>query len=599
MEQDVVQSENTSRSGEAANSAKKPRIWPLVAIVIVFWAFYGLVGVQDLTISQTFLRRAGAEALLLIVFLVLWLANRRISWSEKLQVLVVAVVGCIAAIAVSQKTLGAIGVLIFAVPILFSLWAGCLLLTVLFFPTARKPALLIAVLLPWIACALIRTDGLDGDLVADVQWRWAPRKEDAFLAERMKRTENTSHSIPAETAPAKLTLQPGDWPLFRGPTRNGEVRNLRIGTDWKQSPPTLVWKKKVGPAWSSMIIVDGKLFTQEQHDEAEALICLNATTGSELWSHEDANARFWDGQSGAGPRATPTFVDGCLYSLGGTGILNCLDAATGKAIWSRDVVRDNQTSIPMWGFASSPLVYDGKVVVFSGENSKNSGVAAYAAASGNPLWHVSNGQVSYSSAQMVSIGGQAQILFVTDAGLIAVDPNNGNTCWTYEAPGHGMWRAVQPTPVGEKRVLFGSEDLGLVSVDLTSDNQAWSAKEHWKSNDLKPAYNDVVLLDGYIYGLDASILACIDAETGKRKWKGGRYGHGQVLLLPDQRLLIVTGEKGDVALVRADPKGFEELGRFQAIEGKTWNHPAIAQGRLYVRNDEELACYQLPAAGAE
>ncbi len=142
-----------------------------------------------------------------------------------------------------------------------------------------------------------------------------------------------------------------------------------------------------------------------------------------------------------------------------------------------------------------------------------------------------------------------------------------------------MWRAVQPTPDGDKRVLFGSEDLGLVSVDLTCDKQSCSAKEHWKSNDLKPAYNDVVLLDGCVYGLDASILACVDTETGKRKWKGGRFGHGQVLLLPDQRLLIVTGEKGEVGLVQADPKGFKELGRFQAIEGKTWNHPAIAQGK--------------------
>ncbi len=162
-----------------------------------------------------------------------------------------------------------------------------------------------------------------------------------------------------------------------------------------------------------------------------------------------------------------------------------------------------------------------------------------------------------------------------------------------------MWRTVQPTPVNEKYVLFGSEDLGLVSLDLAQKDQTWSAEQHWTSHDLKPAYNDVVVQDGYIYGLDASILACVDLETGKRKWKGGRYGHGQVLLLTDQRLLLVTSEKGEVALVRADPEKYEELARFQAIEGKTWNHPAIAQGRLYVRNDVEMACYQLPLAGAD
>ena len=198
----------------------------------MFWAFYALVGRQDLSISQTFLRRAGAEALLLILFPILWLANWRISWSEKLQVLAVAVIGCIAAIAVSQKTLGVFGVLIFAVPWLFTFWAACLLLSAWFFPVARKPALLIAVLLPWVACALIRSDGLDGDLVADIHWRWAAKKEDAFLAERAKRLEKTSLTVPSENAPQKLTLQPGDWPLFRGPTRNSEVPNLKIGTDW-------------------------------------------------------------------------------------------------------------------------------------------------------------------------------------------------------------------------------------------------------------------------------------------------------------------------------------------------------------------------------
>ena len=341
MDQNIVQQEAASNASAASSALpKRPRIWPLVAIVVVFWAFYALVGMQDLSISQTFLRRAGAEALLLIVFPILWLANWRISWSEKLQVLAVAVIGCIAAIAVSQKTLGVFGVLIFAVPWLFTLWAACLLLSAWFFPAARKPALLIAVLLPWVASALIRSDGLDGDLVADMHWRWAAKKEDAFLAERAKRLEKTSLTVPNESAAQKLTLQPGDWPLFRGPTRNGEVANLKVGADWNQSPPKLIWKKRVGPAWSSMIIVDGKLFTQEQHGNDEALICCDAATGDELWTHEDKGVQFWDGQAGAGPRATPTFVDGLLYTFGGTGVLNCLDAATGKVKWSRDVIHD-------------------------------------------------------------------------------------------------------------------------------------------------------------------------------------------------------------------------------------------------------------------
>jgi outer membrane protein assembly factor BamB len=598
VDQNIVQQAAASNASTASSALpKRPRIWPFVAIVAVFWAFYALVGTQDLSISQTFLRRAGAEALLLIVFPILWLANWRISWSEKLQVLAVAVIGCIAAIAVSQKTLGVFGVLIFAVPWLFTLWAACLLLSAWFFPAARKPVLLIAVLLPWVASALIRSEGLDGDLVADMRWRWSAPKDAAFLAERAKRLEKTSLNVPKESEAPALALKPGDWPLFRGPTRNGEVANLKIGTDWNQSPPKLVWKKRVGPAWSSMIIVDGKLFTQEQHDKDEALICCDAATGDELWTHEDKGVQFWDGQAGAGPRATPTFVDGLLYTFGGTGVLNCLDAATGKVKWSRDVIHDTGAPAPIWGYSSSPLVVDGKVIVFAGGKDDH-GLVAYDAATGEPAWHAATGPISYSSAQLASINGHPQILFLSDDGVVSVEPDTGKVCWKYDAPGHGMWRAVQPTPVNEKYVLFGSEDLGLVSLDLAQKDQAWTAEQHWTSHDLKPAYNDVVVQDGYIYGLDASILACVDVETGKRKWKGGRYGHGQVLLLPDQRLLLVTSEKGEVALVRADPEKYEELARFQAIEGKTWNHPAIAQGRLYVRNDVEMACYQLPLAGA-
>ena len=213
-----------------------------------------------------------------------------------------------------------------------------------------------------------------------------------------------------------------------------------------------------------MIIVDGKLFTQEQHGKDEALICCDAATGDQLWEHEDKATQFWDGQAGSGPRATPTFVDGKLYTFGGTGRLNCLDAATGKVKWSRDVAGDNKTSVPMWGFREFAAGLRRKSHrVFRGKQQKHRYRRPMPRRPANRFGSTTSGQVSYCSAQLASLDGQNQILFVTDEGVIGVDPANGTACWNYDAPGHGMWRAVQPTPVGEQEctVRFGGSGIGV------------------------------------------------------------------------------------------------------------------------------------------
>jgi outer membrane protein assembly factor BamB len=341
------------------------------------------------------------------------------------------------------------------------------------------------------------------------------------------------------------------------------------------------------------VVVGDRLFTQEQRGEAEAVVCLDVATGREVWAHQDA-VRFWEGVSGAGPRATPTFADGRLYTLGGTGVLNCLDAATGERQWSRDVVAEAGAKVPMWGLANSPLVVDGLVVVFAGgENDK--GLLAYRAATGDPVWTAAAGQ-GYSSPQLASLAGESQILFLSDHGLTALEPATGKVRWEHVASVPGVWRAIQPHAVGSAQVLFGSEDLGTVLLDVTRAEGSWAATQRWSSRGMKPAYNDLVVHGGFVYGFDGPMFCCVDVATGQRRWKQGRYGHGQMLLLADQPLLLVLSESGEAVLVAANPEKHEELGRFQAVDGKTWNHPVIAHGRLYVRNAQEMACYELRSA---
>jgi outer membrane protein assembly factor BamB len=315
-----------------------------------------------------------------------------------------------------------------------------------------------------------------------------------------------------------------------------------------------------------------------------------------LWSHTDV-ARHDDGQGGAGPRATPTFAEGRIFALGATGILNCLDAETGEPQWSRKIAEDAGTNVPVWGFSSSPLVTDKLVIVFAGSESSNSEktLLGYHTDSGQLAWTAAAGNFSYCSPQLAKFGDKRQVLFVSEGGLFAFDASSGAVLWRYPTPGakFGIPRVVQPRIVGADRIVFDAgADVGTAMINLTSDGKAWMPKERWVSRYLKPSFNDFVIHDQAIYGFDGRVFTCLDLETGKRRWKDGRYGSGQVLLLGDQPLLVVVTEEGEVVLVAANSDHHHELGRFQAIEGKTWNHPVIVHGRLYIRNAREIACYE-------
>jgi hypothetical protein len=571
------------------------RVWPGLLLVAIFWAVYTALGRAGLPVSTTFISRAGACALLTLLFALWWVTNRSVRMQERLLALTVLLVGGGLTVAVSRQTLGVIGVLYSGLPVVFTAWAIWLIVARRFSPGIQRVGLAVTVSLAWTYLALIRMDGLTGDLQANIQWRWASRPEDSYLAAR------SSDAVSESAIEQPVEMTAGDWPTLRGPASDGRLRGVKIATDWNASPPTLVWRQQIGPAWSSPIIVGGRLFTQEQVGEQESVVCLDAATGRRLWTHGD-KARLRDSQGGDGPRGTPAFADGCLYTQGATGLLNCLDAATGRAKWTRDLVKDSGAPLPMWGFSSSPLVVDGIVITFAG-SSGDKGLLAYHAENGKPAWTAATGPVSYTSPELVSLGGpnehgQRQVLFLSDQGLIALEPRSGKECWKFDAPKQGIWRAVQPAGIDPSGVLVGSEDLGLVRLELGRDKDAWTVQQRWASKAMKPGYNDFAIHKGCAYGFDGSIFCCVDLETGKRRWKQGRYGHGQVLLLADQDLLLVSSETGEVVLLAATPESHHELARFQAIEGKTWNHPVIAHGCLFVRNDEEIACYRLAVAEA-
>jgi outer membrane protein assembly factor BamB len=480
------------------------------------------------------------------------------------------------------------------------------------------------VLVLFVACAsltLVRTAGVGGGTLADFHWRWTPTPEDRLLAAAAKEAPlpspvvevraETPSVLPApagdvesksierkeraraESVPASgIHRKPADWPGFRGADRNGVVRGVNLATDWSATPPTVLWRRPIGPGWSSFAVDGDLLYTQEQRGDEELVAAYWVSSGEPVWRHRDA-ARFWESNGGAGPRGTPTLSDGRVYSFGATGILNALDARTGAVIWSRNAAADSTVAVPMWGFASSPLVMDDEVIVAASGK-----LAAYDLVTGAPRWlGPDGGNFSYSSPQRVTLGGVPQVLLLAGNEAISVAPATGKLLWKHTWAGGAI---VQPAVTGDGDVLIhtlaptGGNGIRRLAVAQRPDG--WSVQERWTSTGLKPYYDDFVVHKGFAFGADGSILACIDLTDGTRKWKGGRYGPSQLLLLPDQDLLLVLSEEGELALVSALPDQFKELAHIPALDGKTWNHPVIVRDILLVRNGEEMAAFRLPTS---
>ena len=373
------------------------------------------------------------------------------------------------------------------------------------------------------------------------------------------------------------------------------MTGFRVASDWAKSPPKELWRHRIGPGWSSLAVVGKSVFTQEQRGDGEYIVCYSADDGKEIWAHHDV-ARFTEMVAGVGPRATPTFASGKLFALGATGKLNCLNAANGKVLWTRDIAADSGAKIPQWGFSSSPLVAQGIVTVFAGGDNGKS-VLAYKADTGELAWSAGEGSLSYCSPQLLNIAGVDQILISTDKGTSSFEPNSGKLLWHYSWPVDGLARIVQPALVGEHDLLIGSGmNNGTKRITVSHDDKGWQTKEQWTSRSISPYYNDFVVYEDHLYGFDMNFFTCVSLKNGAKKWRVRGYDNGQVLLLAEQGLLVILSEQGDVALVAATPDEHKEIATFKALEGKTWNHPVIANGKLYVRNGQEIACFQLPVS---
>ncbi len=428
--------------------------------------------------------------------------------------------------------------------------------------------------------------GVTGDMVPVLAWRWSAAGEPAAADAPAPRPARGG----AAAAPAVA-----DFPRFLGPRGDGTVSGVRLARDWQARPPREIWRRAVGAGWSAFAVAGELAVTQEQRGDEELVTAYRVATGEPVWSHADAG-RYDTTIAGPGPRATPTVDGGRVYTMGSLGRLNALELATGRRVWSRQVLEEHGAGYPEWGKASSPLVVDGMVVVSVG-TSRGPSLVAYDAATGEPVWSAGPDRASYSSPLVATLAGRRQIVIFNKESVSGHDPASGAVLWRYPWSS-AQPNVAQPLPIGDDRLLVSS-GYGIGAKLLRLRGGADGALEPelvWESPRLKAKFAHPVLFGSRVYGLDDGVLACVDPATGERCWKGGRYGHGQVLLVED--LLLVLSERGELVLVEPTPDEHRELARVRVLDGKSWNPPALAGSWLLVRNDQEAVAYELPLAGS-
>jgi len=568
----------------ALATPRKPiRVWPGLIAVALQWIGWFVV--------PAIFPQAAIVALLSgviggLIILLWWLFFSRAPWIERIAALILIVLALIGTKRLVHDSIagGAMGMLLYvlAIPVLsmgLVLWATI----TRHFPAAKRRLAFVPMLL--LCCGVfmvLRTGGLTAEFNNDLHWRWSRTPEQRLLA--------LASEQPASSNASAATSTESGWSGFRGPQRDGSVHGTHIKTDWSASPPVELWRRPIGPAWSSFAVQNGRFYTQEQRGEEEVVSCYDVTTGKPVWRHSD-NARFYESNGGAGPRATPTLYNDRVYTQGGTGIVNALDAETGNVVWTRNSVNDTGAKVPGWGIAGSPLVVNDLVIVAAAGN-----LVAYEAATGKTRWLGPPGGTGYSSPQLLTVNGIQQIVLLRSTGVTSVSLADGKLLWEHAWEGVPI---VQPAVASNGDLLISvSESSGLRRLTVGQGSGGWTTQERWTTEDMNPWFNDFVVHKGYAFGFDGSSLVCVNLEDGKLKWRGKRYGYGQLVLLPEQDVLLILSEQGELALAKATADQFTEIAHFPGLEGKTWNHPVLVGNVLLVRNDHEMAAFKLSSEGS-
>ena len=443
----------------------------------------------------------------------------------------------------------------------------------------RLTGLLLVSMLGAGAYYTVRVDAVSGDLVPNFRWVWSQPRD-------TKLSEVKTGTIDADT---RAITSEFDFPGYLGANANGTVEGVRLARDWAANPPREVWRREIGSGWSGFAIAGDFAVTQEQRGGEERTTCHDLLSGEILWSHVEA-VRHEEPLGGPGPRATPAISGERVFSLGATGILNALDLRSGEPLWRVDLTEVARVERPIYGFAASPVVHKGQVVVVAG-GSQGRSLWAFDELNGQTRWSGGNASYGYATPVVGVVAGHEQWVMLNEGSVNGIDATDGTLLWSQAWP-QPTEETAQPKLLSGDRVLVSSGyGVGAKMYRLHPGGTGLDVETLWESIRLKAKFSDFVIHGDHVYGLDDGILTAVSLADGSRSWKRGRYGHGQLLLVGN--LLLIQAADGSVALVEARPDEYVEHGRVDVLRGKTWNHPALSGSSLLVRNAREAVLLEL------
>jgi outer membrane protein assembly factor BamB len=376
-----------------------------------------------------------------------------------------------------------------------------------------------------------------------------------------------------------------DWPQWRGINRDGRSTEEILPASWGKDGPKQLWKKQVGTGVSSMAVRGGRLYTMGNNGSMDVVFCLDAATGAEIWKHaypQSLDARQFEG----GPAGTPTVDGDRVYTLSHEGDLFCLAASNGKVLWSKNLLRDFGGSRPHWGYAGSPLVDGNLVIVDSG------GVGASSVAldktTGALKWKAGNDEAGYSSPVAFDLAGTRCVaVFKADA-LVGLNAANGQELWRYRWPIRNDINATTPIVFGDKIFITSGYGTGCALVQVSPGK----ATQIWRNKNMSSQLGSPVLVRGYIFGIDGNVgrgeLRCLDLGSGELKWKQNIGGGALIAAGGD---LLALSERGELIVAEASPASYREIARAQVLGGRSWVAPALADGKIYCKNNQgSLVC---------
>jgi outer membrane protein assembly factor BamB len=574
---------------------KSPRLWPGLLILLFQAIEIVITYTPSINNFTRFMSMVLSVLISLVLFLLYWTIWSRTSWKEKLLIPLFLVA---LPFAVGTQSDHSVHVSIWSYGI-----PSCMLVTLLVFyfnimkaplPRVLLSAFLMLLSLSWYP--FVRMEGVDGAFFAKFNWRNAPTTEQLLvIAKTAAKTDLTTIDNSEE---AWTYTESYDWPNFRGSKQNSTTMASPSNNASNFDTLKEKWRIKIGPAWSSFIKIGKRLYTQEQRGTDELVTCYDTMSGTEIWK-QSSNSRFDESVSGPGPRATPSYHEAKIYAYGAKAMLSCLEARTGKVIWQKDMVKDYEAAIPQWGVSTSPLIYNNLFIVYVDGKDPEAGWMAFDVETGKEVWKVADDGMNYSTAYYLKVEGNECILLATKEGWKFIAPLTGETLHTLMPD---EWRAppmVQPqfslgTNPNYLLLPFGDGQGLECYVVTTKDASTWEHKKLWRSNKLRPSFNDFVVDSGNIIGFNQNMFTCITADTGEQFWKKkGRFGFGQVMLLEHLHLLFIQAETGELVVAQPLAKDLEEVARFPGLKGKTWNHPIASEGHIYLRNSEEALCYEI------